>query len=109
MQIPASTPPAAYGSGIAGVNSPKPTTATQEPKGDTVTLSPYAKAQQLKEQGASSSVIAAQLGLDAKTVNSYFGTPTAAAATTTPQPFSSTEKAIQNTAVKELAAPQTKK
>ena len=108
MQIPASIPPAAYGGGIAGVNSPKPTTATQEPKEDTVTLSPYAKAQQLEEQGASSSVIAAQLGLEAKTVNSYFGTPTSAAATI-PQPFSSTEKAIQNTAVKELAAPQTKK
>lgn|GEM_PF-2155031 len=107
MQIPASAPPAS-GSGIVGVNSPKQTTATQEPKGDTVTLSPYARAKQLKQQGASNSVIAAQLGLDAKTVNSYFGTTTAAAVTT-PQHFSSAQEAVQHTAVKELTPAQTKK
>ncbi len=107
MQIPANAPPA-YGSGIAGVNSSKQTTATQEQKGDTVELSPYARAKNLKQQGASNSVIAAQLGLDAKTVNSYFGPPTVTAATT-PQPYSPVQEAVQHTVVKELAATQTKK
>jgi len=104
MQIPANTPITA-GQGIAGINSPKQTTPTPETTGDTVTLSSYAKAKQLKAQGASDSVIAAQLGLDVKTVESYFGTTTAATATaTTPQPFGAAHEAVQNTAVKELAA-----
>ena len=107
MQIPANAP-IGDGNGIAGINSPKQTTPVPETTGDTVKLSTYARAKQLKSQGASNSVIAAQLGLDAKTVESYFGTPTAAAATT-PQPFSAAHEAIQNTAVKELAATQTKK
>ena len=106
MQIPPNAPISA-GNGLIGINSPKQTTTTPETTGDTVKLSTYARAKQLKEQGSSNSVIAAQLGLDAKTVESYFGTPTAAAATT-PQPFSAAHEAIQNTALKELAA-QTKK
>ncbi len=106
MQIPANAP-IASGNGITGVNSPRQTTPTPETTGDTVKLSTFARAKQLKGQGASNSVIAAQLGLDAKTVESYFGTP-AAAAPTTPQPFSAAHEAVQSTAVKEVAA-QTKK
>jgi hypothetical protein len=107
MQIPANAPPK-YGSGITDINLPKQTTPTQEPEGDTVQLSPYAKAMQLKEQGASNSVIGAQLGMDPKTVENYFGTPTAAAATT-PQPTNFTQEVIQNTAAKAQEATPAKK
>ncbi|MGO9014045.1 MAG: hypothetical protein ACLQF0_03605 [Dissulfurispiraceae bacterium] len=100
MQIPANTPITA-GHGILDINSPKQTTPTPETTGeDTVKLSTYARAKQLKSQGASNSVIAAQLGLSAKTVESYFGTPNAEAAATTPQPFTPAHEAVQNTAVK---------
>ncbi len=108
MQIPANSPITA-GHGIVDINSPKQTTPTPETTGDTVKLSTYARAKQLKSQGASNSVIAAQLGLSAKTVEIYFGTPVAAAATTTPQPFTPAHEAVQNNAVKEQAATQTKK
>jgi|SRR5208283_4112767 len=107
MQIPPNAPPPGYGNGINDINLPKQTTPTPQTTGDTVELSPHARAMQLKQQGGSDSAIAAQLGLDAKTVSGYFGTPTAAPATT-PQPFSAAHEAIQNTAVKELTA-QTKK
>jgi len=113
MQIPANAPPAAaYGSGITDINLPKQTTPAQEPEkkpeGDTVQLSPYAKVKQLKEQGTSASVIAARLGMNVKTVESYLGTPTAAAATTS-QPIKPAQEAIQNTAVKAQEATPAKK
>lgn len=104
MQIPANIPITA-GQGITAINSPRQTTPTPETTGDTVKLSSYGQAKQLKSQGASDSVIAAQLGLDVKTVESYFGTTTAAsAAATTPQPFSAAHEAVTNTAVKVAAA-----
>lgn len=107
MEIPPSAPTAA-GSGLTDVNLPKKAAATNEPKGDTVEISPHARAVQLNQQGASNSVIAAQLGMDAKTVQSYFGTPTVAAATT-PQPINSAHEAVQNIAVKVQAAAPAKK
>ncbi len=109
MQIPPIAPPPGYGNGIADINLPKQTTPTPATTGDTVQLSTYARAKQLKEDGASNSVIGAQLGLDAKTVETYFGTPAAAAATTPPQPFSPAQEAIQQSVVQAPAVTQTKK
>ena len=81
MQIPSNTPPAAA-SGTASVNSPKQAATKPEPKkGDTVQLSSHAKARLLKQNGSSNASIANQLGVDIKTVNGYFSTPAATAAT----------------------------
>jgi DNA-binding NarL/FixJ family response regulator len=98
MQLPSNLPTVAA-SGTASVNSPKQAAATPESKkGDTVELSSHAKAKLLKQNGASNSSIAAQLGVDIKTVNGYFSTQTAKA--TVPKPNSPAPEAITTTTVK---------
>jgi hypothetical protein len=81
MQIPTNLPPV-VGNGTANVNLPKKAAVTHEPKKDTVELSAHAKAKNLKQNGASNSSIALQLGLNIKTVNTYFPPQSATAAKT---------------------------
>ena|ERR1700690_3531179 len=107
MQIPSNLPPAS-GIGTTNVNTSKQTIKAQEPpqaKGDTVQLSSKAKARLLKQNGASNSSIAAQMGLDIKTVNGYFS----GATTSTSKPAGSAPEATANTPAKVQVGEQGKK
>jgi hypothetical protein len=68
-------------------DAPAPKSARVQPKGDTVELSKTAQIRLLKHQGETVEQIAARLGLDVKTVNSYLGAPAAPkqAASTSPK------------------------
>src|SRR5271169_4229555 len=75
--------------------------AAPTPMGDTVKISSYAQARLLKQQGANVSEISVKLGLDTKTVKSWFETGTVQAPPAAPPPNKPVEKAAGVPTVKE--------
>lgn len=78
--------------------TPQKLVATNATEDDTVKLSSYAKARQLKLQGESNTEIAIELGLDKKTVDSYFGSESNSGAAPAAQPPQTKGPAPQATA-----------
>jgi len=83
--------------------TPQKPAVTPAPNGDTVKISSYAQAKLLKQQGANVSEISLKLGLDTKTVKSWFETETAQAppAPLAPPPNKPVEKTAGVPTVKE--------